>query len=292
MKITFIGLGNMGSGIAANILKAGFDLTVWNRTVEKAASLVTQGAKLATTPGSASEGADVVITSLMDDTSIKDVLQGDDGVLAGMSKGAIHVCVTTISPSFADELRALHDTHGSKFVCCPVLGRPDAALEGNLIGVLGGREEDIEAIAPVLDAFTMMTQRVGEEPRQAATLKLCANYSVISTIELIGEIYACAEKAGVDEDKIALVFQFIFGSPILQMYSDKIRNREFDDGGFRMEGGLKDVRLMLEASQEVGAFFDIGKIIEGKMLEGIEKGMQDKDWSGIYEVSRQRAGLS
>lgn len=292
MKVAFIGLGNMGLGMAANILKAGFDLAVWNRSPAKADQLIEQGARLAPTAKDAAVGADVIITSLMDDDSIRQVLNGPDGILSGMDAEAIHICVTTISPKFGDELMSIHEKHGSKFICCPVLGRPDAAAEGNLIGVLGGKEEDIKKVDPVLSAFTMMTQFVGEKPSQAAMLKLCANYAVISTIELMGEIYACAEKAGVDADKIALVFQFMFASPIFQMYSDKIRSRDFEDGGFRMTGGLKDVRLMLDAAKTAGAHFDIAQIIEGKMLEGIDKGMQDSDWSGIYEISRQRAQLS
>jgi 3-hydroxyisobutyrate dehydrogenase-like beta-hydroxyacid dehydrogenase len=116
MKIAFIGLGNMGTGIAQCILKSGHDLIVWNRTATKTGPLVALGARAATTAREASAVADVVITSLMDDKSVLDVVQAGDGVLAGMRPDAVHACVTTISPECADELESLHRGHGSFYV--------------------------------------------------------------------------------------------------------------------------------------------------------------------------------
>lgn len=292
MQVSFIGLGNMGGGMASNIIKKGFDLTVWNRTAAKMASFVAMGAKSSDSPKQAVEGADVVITSLMDDKSLLDNLQGENGILAGLKPGATHVCVTTISPKFADELLQIHQDHGSRFVVCPVLGRPDASADGTLIALMAGDKDGIEVARPVVEAFTSMIDVVGAIPSHASTLKLCLNYTVISSIELMSEIYTCADKSGLNLDKVAGFFQKIFGFPVLQMYANKIKNRDFDDGGFRMTGGLKDVRLMLDAAENMGASFDIGKVIEGKMLQAIDQGMQDKDWSAIYEVSRSRANLS
>lgn len=292
MKVAFIGLGNMGAGMAANIQKAGFDLTIWNRTASKMKPFVEKGANQASSPRNAAVDADVVITSLMDDESILENLKGDKGILAGMKPGATHVCVTTISPKFSDELLELHRKHGTRFVLVPVLGRPDAAADGSLIALMAGDEGGIDAAKPVVDAFTSMVDCVGDVPSQAATLKLCLNYSVISNIELMSEIYTCADKAGLSLDKVEGFFQIIFGFPVLQMYATKIKKRDFDDGGFRMTGGLKDIRLMLDAAESYGTSFDIGKVVEEKMQAAIDSGMENKDWSAIYEVSRKRAELN
>ena len=138
MNIAFIGLGNMGTGIAQCILKSGHDLIVWNRMAAKAGPLVALGARAGTTAREAAAAADVVFTSLMDDKSVLDVVQAGDGVLAGMRPDAVHACVTTISPECADELESLHRGHGSFYVSAPVAGRPDAAASGRLASFLGG----------------------------------------------------------------------------------------------------------------------------------------------------------
>jgi len=291
MKVAFIGLGNMGGGMASNILDKGFDLTVWNRTASKMNPFVEKGAKSAETKRHAVEGADVVITSLMDDQSLLDNLQGDDGILAGLKSGATHVCVTTISPQCADELLAIHREHGSRFVVCPVLGRPDAAAEGSLMALMAGDSAGIDVAKPVVESFTNMIDVMGDTPSHASTLKLCLNYTVISCIELMSEVYTCADKAGLNVAKVAGFYQVIFGFPVLQMYAEKVKDRHFDDGGFKMTGGLKDIGLMLDTAKNLGTTFDIGEIIKGKMEEALDKGMQDKDWSAIYEISRSRAGL-
>ena len=127
IKVAFIGLGNMGSNIAKCLLKGDFDLTVWNRTASKMTPLVEQGAKPATTAKEAASGADVVITSLTDDQSILDNLHGDQGILAGLRPGAVHVCLTTISPRCADELEQIHKKHGSFYISGPVIGPAQAA---------------------------------------------------------------------------------------------------------------------------------------------------------------------
>lgn len=292
MKVGFLGLGNMGAGIAANILKAGFDLTVWNRTQQKMEPLMAIGAHGAASPREAAENADIVLTSLMDDQSIMDNLRGDNGILAGMKPGATHVCVTTISPQFADELAEIHREHGTRFVAGPVLGRPDAAAAGELITFLAGDEEGMETAREVCKTYAKSTVPVGQKPSLAATLKLCLNYTAISIIELMSEAYVCAEKAGLNPDLLKEFYQSAFAHPVLKMYAAKVRNRTFDDGGFRMTAGLKDVRLMLNAAQNYGTEFEIGKIIEQKMLKAIELGMEDSDWSAIYEISRQQAGLN
>lgn len=294
MKVAFIGLGNMGSGIAQCILKGGFDLTVWNRTAAKMEPLVANGAKAAASAKAAVTGADVVITSLMDDKSIIDNLQAADGILAGMKPGAVHVCVTTISPKCANELTELHRKHGSYYVSGPVVGRPDAAASGQLISFLAGDPKAIATATPVCQAYSKAVNAISEKPAIANSMKLCINYNVISIIEMIGETYVLAEKCGVPLELLRDFYQqALFAHPALKMYAEKLRSRDFAGrGGFVMKGGLKDVTLMLSTAAAVGANLDIGKIAERKLKAGIAAGMEETDWSAIYEITRKEAGLS
>ena len=281
----------MGCGMAGNVLDAGFDLVVWNRTKSKTEALAGRGAAVAPSIAEAVSGADVIVSSLMDDKSILGNIEGSGGLIANMKAGATHVCVTTISPGLADQLLNMHLKAGTEYVSCPVLGRPDAAADGSLIALVAGSEAGLEAATPVIESFTNMIIPLGATPSHAATMKLCLNYTIISNIELMGEVYACCEKAGLSLEQVEGFFKVIYGFPVLHMYSEKLRKREFDDAGFGMKGGLKDVQLMLDAAKGLGTNFDIGEVIEEKMLEAIASGLQDQDWSAIYEVTRSRAQL-
>ncbi len=294
VKVAFIGLGNMGAGIARCILKAGFDLTVWNRTSAKAQPLVEEGARLAGTPAEAVSAADVVVTSLMDDRSVLDTVRGESGLLAGMKRGAVHVCVTTISPSCADELESIHGEHGSDYVAGPVVGRPDAAASGQLASYLAGPAAAVERITPVCRAYSKQVFVIPGRPRLANCMKLAINYNVVSTIELIGETYVFAEKCGVPLESVRDFYrQMWFAHPAARMYAEKLRTRDFKGrGGFVMKGGLKDVSLMLSTAEAAGAPLEIGKIVERKLRKGIAAGMEETDWSAFYEITRQEADLS
>jgi len=294
MNVAFIGLGNMGSGIAQCILKGGFNLTVWNRTAAKMAPLVEKGAKAAASASEAVTGADVVITSLMDDKSIIDNVLAADGILAGMKPGAVHVCVTTISPACADQLTELHRRHGSYYVSGPVVGRPDAAASGQLMSYLAGDAEAVALATPVCGAYSKQVVAISEKPSIANCMKLCINYNIVSIIELIGETYVLAEKSGVPLEHMRDFYQqAAFAHPALKMYAEKLRTRDFAGrGGFVMKGGLKDVRLMLATAANVGADLEIGLIVERKLQAGISAGMEETDWSAFYEITRREAGLA
>jgi len=291
-KVAFIGLGNMGAGIARNLVHSGYQMTVYNRTEAKAKPFVDAGATLAPTPKQAASGADIVITSLMGDDSVMSVVEGDSGLLAGMKPGAIHVGASTVSPECATQLAQLHTQHGSRYLSAPVLGRPDVAEAGELVAFVAGDAETIAQVEPVLDAYTRMVIKMPGEPRLANLAKLCANYTAASVIELMGQLYAFADKSGVDLAILETLFQSTWAHPGLKEYATKIRARSFDsEGGFAMTGGLKDVELMLSSSEAEGAALDFAPIIQRKMQEAIDNGMSDLDWSGTYEVTRSRAGL-
>lgn len=292
MKVAFIGLGNMGSVIAGCILRAGFAMSVWNRTAAKMQPLIAAGASGADLARTAVADADIVLTSLMDDASILENLQGEAGFLTAMKPGAVHLCLTTISPECADRLGEIHRQHGTRFVAGPVAGRPDTAAAGKLITFLAGEASAVHAVTELCAAYARKVVPLGDRPGVAYCMKLCVNYTAVSCIELMSEIYAFAEKSGIAAQNVNDFFNDAFAHPALKTYAAKLIDRKFDsEGGFGMKGGLKDVRMMLAASQGAGVAFDIGRVVERKMLRAIDAGMEQADWSAFSEITRIESGL-
>jgi 3-hydroxyisobutyrate dehydrogenase-like beta-hydroxyacid dehydrogenase len=288
LSVACIGLGRMGSGIARNIQNAGFRLTVFNRTTEKMKQLVDAGATAASTPREAAASADIVVTNLMDDASVLGSATGDNGILAGMRPDAIHIGTTTISPSLSTRLAELHAAHGSHYVAGPVAGRPDAAAAGKLFTFVAGKPEWLERCRPVMDAYANRIIPMGEDPAIAMSMKLVGNFMVASLIELIGESYVFAERRGVDPSILTGMFkQFM---PAASEYVDRICTRDFGRAGFTLDGGTKDVTLILQAAAEVHAPLSYASVVRDKCLAAQARGMGDLDWSVMTETSRFDAG--
>lgn len=291
LRIGFIGLGKMGTPIARNIQEAGFPLTVYNRTVEKMQPFIEAGATPTGSPKEAAEQADVVFTSLAGDDSVINILGGDEGLLAGLGPGCIHTGLSTISPAAASKLAQLHGRHGSTYIAAPVLGRPDVAEAGRLRMLVAGDSDAISRCTRVLETFTELVLPVGSDHAVASAMKVCANYAIVSAIEIMGEIYTFGEKSGVDAPLLNMLIKTLFPLPALQEYADQIQSRNFEPGGFAMTGGLKDVELFIKAGRDVLVALPFASVIRDKMLMAIAEGMSDHDWSGIYEVTRRQAGL-
>ena len=290
-KIAMIGLGKMGAGIAHNIADAGYALTVYNRTAAKAAALVGRGAVCAESPRTAVRDADIVVTSLMDDASVRAIVGGEDGdgILAGLRRGAIHLCATTISPALARELAELHRRHGSVFVSGPVVGRPDAAAQGQLVSFLAGEAPAVARCRKLCAAYSQAVIEVGEEPALANTLKLCINYFLVANIDLMGQLYANAERAGIETRHVAQFLARVFAHPTFQMYSRRVEQRDYDERiGFELVGGLKDVDLMVDAAKRGEAAFDYAGAIAAKMREAIAMGWKRRDCCAFVDVGRSK----
>jgi 3-hydroxyisobutyrate dehydrogenase-like beta-hydroxyacid dehydrogenase len=290
-RIGFIGLGRMGAAIAGNLLDKGFQLTVFNRTKSKTQPLVERGARAAASPRDAATGADVVVTSLMDDQSVLDVTAGPEGILAGLGPGGIHIGTSTISPSCAARLADLHAQHGSHYVAGPVIGRPDVAAAGRLMTFAAGDPRAIERCGPVFAAYSAPPINLGAEARTASSMKLAVNYVLASLIELMGEVYAFAERSGIDRAFASAMLSSMFAPPGLKEYADRIRDRAFEPAGFELIAGLKDVQLVLQASTEARVALPYASIVRDKLLAAIANGMEHKDWSATYEITRRNAGL-
>ncbi|PTW60891.1 3-hydroxyisobutyrate dehydrogenase-like beta-hydroxyacid dehydrogenase [Breoghania corrubedonensis] len=288
-KVAVIGLGKMGAGLAHNIQKNGIPLVVFNRTAAKAQAFVDHGALLAKSPRDAAAQASIVVTSLMDDQSVRDIVTSPDGILAGLAPGGIHLCATTISPDLAREMAQLHREHGTHFVSGAVVGRPRAAEAGDLITLMAGDKEAVERCKPVCATYSGMTMVLGEDPGLANHAKLSVNYFAVSNMELMGQIYAFADAVGIDRAFYGRLFDASYANPTLKLYAAKIRDQEFQtEVGFELVGGLKDVKLMRAVSEATSRSLDYAPLIIEKMERAVERGRAHSDWSVFTEVPCDR----
>lgn len=294
MRIAFLGLGRMGTGMAIRLAKTGeHTLTVWNRSPDKAQQFKELGARIANDPIDAVRDAELVITSLLDDKSVEALFYGQSAVLHAMAPEAIHLCVTTISPDCANRLQAMHAANGSRYVSGPVLGRPDASAAGKLVQFLAGDASAIKMVEPVCHAFAeQVMPLLGEDAGVANSQKLCINFFVASLIEVMGECFTLGEKLGVPRKNLAFFLEKSLPLPGLKVYVERLFKRETDSTtGFTMTAGRKDLALILDAAASVECEVDVATIIAEKMDAAIIQGMQNLDWSATQEITRQRAGL-
>ena len=290
MKIGFIGMGNMGAGMAANLLKAGHQVTAYNRSMDRVAPLAAQGAKPAKSVAETCDG-DIVITMLANDDAVEAVTFGDDGILASLRSGATHISSSTISVALSERLTAAHTEAGQQFASAPVFGRPEAAAAAKLFVVAAGAPDTLKAVSPVFDAIGQRTFVVSEEPNAANLVKLSGNFLIASTIESLGEAMALISKAGVDKnDYLDLLTSTLFGAPAYQTYGGLLAREEFEPAGFAAELGLKDVRLVLAAGEALHTPLPIASLLRDRFLTLLANGGGGLDWSAVGALSAWEAG--
>ena len=293
MRIGFVGLGNMGSGMAANLLAAGHEVTAYNRSPEKAAALVERGATAVPTVADACTG-DVVISMLADDPAVESVTFGDGdspGILASLPQGATHVSSSTISVALADRLTAAHAEAGQHFVSAPVFGRPEAAAAAKLFVVAAGDPAVVADLSPVFDAIGQRTFAMSADPTVANLVKLSGNFLIASVIESLGEAMALVGKAGVDKQQyLELLTSTLFAAPAYQTYGGLLARREFEPAGFAAHLGLKDVRLVLAAGEKLEVPLPIGSLLRDRFLTLLAGGGRDLDWSALGALAEWEAG--
>jgi len=289
--VAVVGLGRMGTGMAQNILKAGFPLIVYNRTASKTEPLVAAGARAVDTPREAAV-ADIVLTSLLDDSSVIDMLIADNGILAGLSTDSIHLSTTTISPAASARLSELHKTHGSYYVATNVLGRPSNAAIGMLDALVAGEPEAIDRCRPVIESFTNSIIIMGTQPELAARMKLIINFFLAGLIEAMGETYVFAEKYGFDLEIVRnLMLDQVLPNPALREYAERIRTRHFDEAGATLSTAVKDLQLILAEAGSVNTPLPIAAIVYDHILTAMARGQGDCDWCVSTEANRLAAGL-
>jgi len=285
-NVAFLGLGKMGLAMATNVRRAGFPLTVWNRSAEKAGALKAAGAAVAQTPSSAVAKADIAVSSLMDDASVISVVTGADGMLAGMRKGAIHIGTSTISPKLSDRLAQEHAAHGSIYIAGPVLGRVPAAEAAKLVTFVAGDPKAIEAARGVIATYAPVILPAGEKASLANVAKLIGNFLGASGMDLIGQAIALAERSDVAPGLVKQMLFAFFANEATRDYVDKIAQHDFDTVGFTTAGGLKDVELMIAAARDVDLELSSARALETKLKAAIQRGWEAKDWSCFTDIDR------
>ena len=290
MKIGFIGLGRMGSAMAENLLKAGHDVTVFNRSPEKSRPLLDLGAHQASSIAGACTG-EAVITMLADDTAVSNTVLTDDGIVKTLPQRAIHISMSTISVALSKELAQAHARAGQRFVAAPVFGRPEAAAAAQLFIVTAGDPAAVGACQPLFDAMGQKTLSIGTEPSAANLVKLSGNFLLASAIEALGEAVALVGKAGIDRHAfVDLLTSTIFPAPAYKTYGNLIADNQFQPARFAAPLGFKDIRLTLAAAESLRVPMPLGSLLHDRFLRLLARGGEDLDWSAIGGLAVHDAG--
>ena len=289
MDVGFIGLGAMGREMAANLVKAGHAVRVWNRSRGPVEELVRRGAVAADGPREAFRG--VVFSMLADDDAVRGIVL-DQGLLETAPPGTVHVNMATISVRLTRELAEEHHRRGVGYVAAPVFGRPEAAAAGQLNIVAAGDTAVIDRVQPLLDVLGQRTWRVGQEASEASALKLAGNFMIASVIETVAEATVMVERHGVAPAKLLEVLtSTLFAAPVYKNYGAMIVERRYEPAAFRLALGLKDVRLLLEAGEAARTPMPLAGLLRDHLLEAVAQGDGDRDWAALAEIARRHAGL-
>jgi 3-hydroxyisobutyrate dehydrogenase-like beta-hydroxyacid dehydrogenase len=292
MKIAFHGLGNMGSHMARNLLRAKHDVTVWNRTPSKAEELRADNARVAKSVAEATRDAEIAVTMLADDHAVRAAVLQPGGVAEHLAPGGTHVSMSTISVDLSKQMAAEHAKRGQHYVSAPVFGRPEAAAAAKLFVVAAGDAAALERAKPVFEAIGQRTFVIGPKPEMANVVKLSGNFLISSVIESLGEAIALARKYEIDPHQyVDFLTNTLFAAPVYKTYGGIIADERYQPAGFKMRLGLKDVRLVLAAAEAVDAPMPVASLIRDNLLAALGRGMEDLDWSATAKLAAENAGL-
>ena len=293
MRIGFIGIGHMGSGMARRLIEAGNALVVYNRTRRRAEPLAELGATVASTPQEAATDVEVVVTMLSDDRAVEQTVFGSEGVLHALRADAIHLSMSTISVALSRRLADAHRTSGQHYVAATVFGRPDAAAAGQLFAVVAGPRDQTARCQPLLDAMAQRTFDAGESAADANVVKLAGNFMITAVIESLAESLALIRKHGIDPQRFLDVLTgSLFGAPVYHTYGALLVEETFSPPGFRLPLGMKDNSLVLAAAEEASVPMPLASLVHDRFVTAMATGLGESDWSAIGAVSFRNAGLS
>jgi 3-hydroxyisobutyrate dehydrogenase-like beta-hydroxyacid dehydrogenase len=290
MKTGFIGLGHMGAAMAANLVKAGHDVMVFNRSPGKTRALLELGAHEAAHIADACNG-ETVITMLADDTALAHVVLAEGGVIASLRKGAIHVSMSTISVALSNELAQAHAEAGQRFVAAPVFGRPDMAAAAKLYIVAAGDFAALDECKSLFDALGQKTFPISAEPAAANLVKLSGNFLQAAAIEALGEAVTLVGKAGIDRRAfVDLLTSTLFTGRAYKIFGALIAEGKYQPAAFAAPLGHKDIRLTLEAAESLRVPMPLGSLLHDRFLRLLAQGGDTLDWAAIAGLAAQDAG--
>ncbi len=289
--IGFLGLGNMGQAMASSLLKAGYALTVYNRTASKAEAFTAKGAQLARQPSEAVTTGGIVVSMVANDQALEAIVMSPS-FLQRLASGGVHLSMSTVSPTTARKLAELHAEHGSTYVAAPVFGRPEAAAAGKLWICLAGPPAAKERVQPLLKSMGQGIFDFGDDPGAANLVKLCGNFLIISAMEAMAEALTLAEKSGLDRAAVIdMLTHTMFSAPIYQNYGKMIAEKRHTPVGFRQSLGLKDVNLVRDVAEYANVPMPFASVLHDRLLAGIAKGRGEMDWSALSLDVLENAGL-
>jgi 3-hydroxyisobutyrate dehydrogenase-like beta-hydroxyacid dehydrogenase len=283
MKIGFIGLGNLGTPIALNILERGHELLVYNRTVSKTEALATKGAKVCTDIALLASQTEIVFSIVSDDAALSNIVRSESGLLNHLKPGSIHISMSTILPHTAKNMAALHAQHQLHYLSAPVFGRPETAMARKLNFVLSGEDKIRVQVESILrDAGAAGIWDFGDDPTAANTVKLCGNFLIASAIEAIGESTDLAGKSGVNPKQMwEMLLQTLFNAPVYHNYSNILINKMFEPASFTAKLGLKDLKLVLQQAENVSHSMPLARLLKENMQNLVDEGRGSIDWSAV-----------
>lgn len=283
MKIGFIGLGNLGTPIAENLLTAHQHIFVFNRTFEKTKELVEKGATACSTVKELALQCDIVFSIVADDNAVKEITLGENGLAENLKAGAIHASMSTILPATAEEMGKAHETNGSFYLAMPVMGRPEAARAKKMNFLMSGNLESINKVKPLLpDAGAATIWEFGETISAANVAKLCNNFLILGALESMAEGITMARRSGIDDAQwMKMVTSTFLNAPIYNIYGNIILNETYAPAGFRLQLGLKDANLVLQHGETVNLQMELAQLLQQRMNRCMDAEMGDLDWSAI-----------
>ena len=283
MQIGFIGLGNLGTPIAENLLSQHNGMLVYNRTIEKAKPLESNSAKVCSSVKELAASCDVVFTIISNDAAVKEITEGEDGIAKNLKQGGIHVSMSTILPATSEALFKLHQQHGNHYIASPVAGRPEAARDKKLNFMVSGDDAIIARIKPLLnDAGAVNIWEYGNEPGSSNVAKLCTNYMIQAALQSMSEAIQLAEKSGIDKQQLMkMLTSTLFNCGIYINYGKLVLEEAFKPAAFSLELGLKDATLIKNQAEITGAKMPLGNLIQQEYQQLFDDGYKDYDWSAL-----------
>jgi 3-hydroxyisobutyrate dehydrogenase-like beta-hydroxyacid dehydrogenase len=287
MKIAFIGLGIMGSRMAANLAKNKLDLSVYNRTAKEIEAFQSSNVKIADSALSAVEDADIVFSMLSTPQVIESLFFGENGLLQGMKENAIWADCSTVNPSFSlrEEKEAKH--YNIRFLDSPVSGSKMAAQNVELVFLIGGNENTLKEISPYLDMMSNKTLRIGETGK-GASYKMIINMMIAQSIVILSEAVLLGEKMGISKEFLLdAIPNSVVGSPVIKLKAQSIKNDDYETH-FPLEFMLKDLNLADITAQENGQSLYLPNLAKELYAEASNSGMERMDSSAIYKYLEQK----
>jgi 3-hydroxyisobutyrate dehydrogenase-like beta-hydroxyacid dehydrogenase len=295
-KIAFIGLGRMGTAMAANLAAAGHQAIAYVRRPERMDDLRALGLCPTLNIADLYE-SEIVITMLPDDAAVREVTfgrpdLGTEGLAKHLAPGAVHLSMSTISTATSSELAAAHARFRQGYVAAPVFGNPDAAKARQLYIIAGGAPSDVARCQPIFDALGQRTFLAGPAPATANLIKLAGNAMSAATLEILGEVLALARKRGLDpRELLAILTATMFGSRVHRIYGAKIAEQQYTSGGFVFPLALKDIRLALGEADAASVPMPSLNGVHDRLLAGIARGYSALDWTALGLLAEEDSGL-